>query len=278
MKPPEFGLLTLACATLLLGGCATQGNPKDPLEGFNRAMFAVNEGVDKVVIKPVAQGYDWVVPLPGKTVVGNFFSNLADPWIALNNLLQAKPGQALSDAGRFLINSSVGIGGAFDIASELGLEKHEEDLGQTLGRWGVGDGPYIVLPLLGGRTTRDAIALIGDGYGDPLYYMVDDVPTRNIVLATRLISNRAQLLPVEKTIDEAALDKYAYLRDAYLQRRRSLIYDGSPPRIRDDDAAIPPAGWSSRSAVRTDVPGPDPAASPPAFNETVPSNVIAEGQ
>ncbi len=264
----------LACAGLLLGGCATQGNPKDPLEGVNRAMFSVNEGLDKVLFKPVAQGYDFVVPLPGKTVVSNFFSNLTDPWIAVNNLLQAKPGQAFSDVGRFVINSTVGIGGAFDIASELGLDKHEEDLGQTLGRWGVGDGPYIVLPLLGGRTTRDAIALIGDGYGGPLYYMVDDAATRNILLGVRVVSNRAQLLPVEKTIEEAALDKYSYLRDAYLQRRRSLIFDGNPPRIKDEDAALPPAAplaWQANpmDALATPVliPG-------PVFNEREPSRVV----
>lgn len=263
----------LLCGSLLLGGCATQGNPKDPLEGFNRAMFAVNEALDKVVIKPVAQGYDFVVPLPGKTVVSNFFSNLADPWIAVNNLLQAKPGQAFSDVGRFVINSTAGIGGAFDIASELGLEKHEEDLGQTFGRWGVGDGPYIVLPLFGGRTTRDAVALIADGYGDPLYYMIDDVPTRNILAATRLVSNRAQLLPVEKTLDEAALDKYSYLRDAYLQRRRSLIFDGNPPRLKDEDAArdAAPSAWmlDPVEALGTPV-----LLSRGAFNESAPSGVV----
>lgn len=265
----------LACAGLLLGGCATQGNPKDPLEGFNRAMFAVNEGLDKVVIKPVAQGYDFVMPLPGRTVVSNFFSNLADPWIAVNNLLQAKPGQAFSDAGRFLVNSTVGIGGAFDIATELGLEKHEEDLGQTLGRWGVGEGPFIVLPFFGGRTTRDAITMIGDGYADPLRYL-DDVSTRNILLATRVVNARAQLLPADKTIEEAALDKYSYVRDGYLQRRRNLVHDGNPPRLKDEGADLSDPAPSAWNVEPIDAVG-TPVLVSRTFNETALPRVVAGG-
>lgn len=228
--------LALAAA-VLIAGCATTGSPKDPLEGFNRAMFAVNEGLDKVAIKPLAQGYDFVLPLPVKTMISNFFGNLQDPWIAANNLLQGKPGQALSDAGRFVINSSVGILGAFDVASELGIEKHEEDFGQTVARWGVGDGAYLVLPFFGPRTFRDALTLIVDGYADPVYYLTDDIPTRNILYGVRVVSNRASVLPADKTIEEAAIDKYAYIRDAYLQRRRNLIFDGRPPREKEEDAA-----------------------------------------
>lgn len=262
LKAPLRAAVGLIAAGLLLGGCASQGHPRDPLEGFNRAVFNVNEGLDKALIKPVAQGYDYVVPLPGKTLFSNFFSNLGDPWVAVNNLLQAKPGQAISDVGRFLVNSTLGIGGAFDIASEMGLEKHEEDLGQTLGHWGVGDGPYVVLPIFGGRTTRDAFGMIGDSFGDPLPYY-DKVAARNALLATRFVSFRAQLLPAEKTIDEAALDKYTYLRDAYLQRRRSLIYDGDPPRS-SDDAFLEPDGPESSEETTSAAPA---GASGKAINE-----------
>ena len=149
-------VLAAAFAATLLGGCATTANnPKDPYEGFNRAMFAVNEGLD-VVIKPVAKGYDIVAPAPVKTGIGNFFGNLQDIWTAFNNFLQGKGGSGLSDVGRVLINTTLGIGGVFDVAREMGLEKHAEDFGQTLGKWGVADGPYLYWPLIGPRTTLRA--------------------------------------------------------------------------------------------------------------------------
>ena len=227
----------LACVAgaMLAAGCAST-NPQDPLEGFNRGVFAFNEAADKVVIKPLAQGYDTVVPLPGKVVVSNFFSNVGDPWIALNNLLQGKPRDALSDIGRFLINSTIGILGTFDVASEIGLEKHNEDAGQTFGRWGAGEGAYVVWPIIGPRTLRDSVGFLVDGYADPVWY-VSDVSTRNSLAGLRFVNARAQLLPLDKTVSEAALDKYAYVRNAYLQRRRSLIYDGNPPRELENGAA-----------------------------------------
>jgi len=213
----------------LMGGCATSGNPKDPIEGFNRAMFSFNEGLDSVIVKPVAQGYDAVLPSPVKTGVTNFFGNIADVFIAVNNLLQGKVPDAASDAGRFVVNSTVGILGLFDVASNIGLEKHEEDFGQTFGRWGVGPGAYVVIPVFGPRTARDTVGLILDVKADPVAN-VDHIPTRNTLLAVRLVSDRANLLPADKVIEEAALDKYSYIRDAYLQRRRSLIHDGNPPK------------------------------------------------
>jgi phospholipid-binding lipoprotein MlaA len=213
----------------LLGGCATSGNPKDPIEGFNRAMFAFNEGLDTVLIKPVAQGYDAVLPTPVRTGVTNFFGNIADLFIGVNNLLQGKPDQALSDLGRVVVNSTVGILGLFDVATEAGLEKHEEDFGQTFGRWGVGDGAYVVIPVFGPRTVRDTAGLVLDVAADPVGN-VDHVATRNSLLALRMIDTRADLLPADKVIEEAALDKYAYVRDGYLQRRRNLVHDGNPPR------------------------------------------------
>lgn len=217
----------------LLGGCATSGNPKDPIEGFNRAMFAFNEGLDTVLIKPVAQGYDAVLPTPVKTGVTNFFGNIADLFIGVNNLLQGKPDQAVSDLGRVVVNSTIGILGLFDVASEAGLEKHEEDFGQTFGRWGAGDGAYVVIPVFGPRTVRDTAGLVLDVAVDPVGN-IDHVATRNSLVALRMIDTRADLLPADKVIAEAALDKYAYVRDGYLQRRRNLIHDGNPPREQAD--------------------------------------------
>lgn len=217
----------------LASGCATSGNPKDPVEGFNRAVFAFNEGLDTVLIKPVAQGYDAALPMPVRTGVTNFFGNIADLFIGVNNVLQGKPDQALSDLGRVLINSTIGILGLFDIATEAGLEKHDEDFGQTFGRWGIGDGAYVVIPVYGPRTVRDTAGLVLDVTVDPVGN-VSDVATRNSLLALRLIDNRADLLPADKVIEEAALDKYAYVRDGYLQRRRNLIHDGNPPREQAD--------------------------------------------
>lgn len=228
-----FPLIMVAALTGGLSACATTANnPKDPYEGFNRAMFAVNEGID-VVVKPVAEGYDAAAPLPVKAVVGNFFGNIGDVWTALNNLLQGKPGQAFSDVGRVLVNTTIGIGGTFDVASEMGLEKHAEDFGQTMGAWGVSDGPYFYWPIIGPRTTRDTVGWGVDAYVDPVM-RVNDVPLRNSLAGVRLIDLRASMLASDKVVEEAAFDKYNYIRDAYLQHRRSEIYDGNPPREKID--------------------------------------------
>jgi phospholipid-binding lipoprotein MlaA len=225
--------LLVAALSGVLGGCATSGNPKDPIEGFNRAMYGFNEAVDTVLIKPVAQGYDAVLPTPVRTGVTNFFGNIADFFIGVNNLLQGKPNQAASDLGRVLVNSTVGLLGVIDWASGMGMEKHEEDFGQTFGRWGAGDGAYVVLPIFGPRTVRDTAGLVLDVAADPVAN-IDHVPTRNTLLALRLVDTRADLLPADKVIEEAALDKYSYVRDGYLQRRRNLIHDGNPPREQAD--------------------------------------------
>jgi len=230
-----FGLLLLG-ALGALGGCATTGgNPDDPLERYNRAMFNFNDGVDKAVIKPVASGYKAVMPGFARTGVTNFFSNLGDIWIGINNILQGKIGAGASDFGRFAINTTAGILGLFDVASNAGLEKHNEDFGQTLGRWGVGSGAYVVLPILGPSSVRDGFSRLAvDWHGDPLWY-VSNVPTRNELLGVRLVNERANLLDIGQMAEEAALDHYAYVRDAYRQRRRSLVYDGAPPREPDPD-------------------------------------------
>ncbi len=216
----------------LLGGCATAGDAHDPIEGFNRGVFAFNEGLDKAVIQPAAKGYEAVLPTVVRTGVSNFYGNIADLFIGVNSLLQGKPADAVTDAARFIFNSTFGIAGIFDVASEMGLEKHEEDFGQTFGRWGAEPGPYLVLPVFGPRDVRDAAGLLLDLSADPAGNL-DHIPTRNTLSAVRLISERATLLPADKIIEEAALDKYSYVRDAYLQRRRSLVFDGRPPREPD---------------------------------------------
>ncbi|MFZ2268556.1 MAG: VacJ family lipoprotein [Azonexus sp.] len=219
--------------SLVLAGTAMAGdNPRDPYEGFNRTMYTVNEAVDKAVIKPVGQGYDKAVPLPLKASVGNFFGNAGDLWIGANGALQGKFADAGIDIGRLLINSTIGIFGLFDVASELGLEKHEEDFGQTLAVWGVGDGGYVFWPIIGPRTVRDTAGWGVDYFADPVGY-TRSIPVRNSMAALRFVDIRASLLPADKVVEEAALDKYAYVRDAYLQRRRNQIFDGRPPRQDD---------------------------------------------
>lgn len=232
----QVRLVVLAAITAgLVGGCATtSGDVRDPAEGFNRAVFAFNEGLDTAVIKPVAKGYEAVLPTLARTGVSNFLGNISDLFIAVNNLLQGKPADAVGDAARFVFNSTFGIFGIFDIASDMGLEKHDEDFGQTLGRWGMDTGAYLVLPVFGPRDVRDAAGLVLDLAVDPVGNL-DHIPTRNSLSALRLINERAALLPADKIIEEAALDKYSYLRDAYLQRRRSLVYDGRPPRELDTE-------------------------------------------
>ena len=223
--------LTAAFIGGLTGCASTANNPKDPYEGFNRAMFSVNEGID-VVAKPIAQGYDAAAPLPVKAGIGNFFGNIYDVWTAVNNLLQGKGGDAMSDLGRVLINTTVGIGGVFDVASEMGLEKHAEDFGQTLAVWGVPEGDYLYWPLIGPRTTRDTFGWMVDAAADPVW-RVDDVALRNSLVGVSFIDLRASLLPTDKVVEQAAFDKYNYIRDAYLQNRRSAVRDGNPEKEGD---------------------------------------------
>ncbi len=223
----------LIIAALLLNGCATTSQSGDPLEGYNRAMYSFNDLADRAVIKPIAKVYDAVTPDPISQGVSNFFSNLNEITVILNDLLQFKFSQAADDTGRFLLNSTVGFAGVFDVAGYAGHQKHNEDFGQTLGAWGVNSGAYVVLPFFGPRTMRDSVGLVADVYTDPVPY-IDHVPTRNQVAATRIVDSRANLLHAEKVLDQAALDEYAFVRDAYLQRRQNLVYDGNPPEEDDD--------------------------------------------
>lgn len=228
---------TAFAAAVVLPGCATtQGaNPADPLEPMNRAVFAFNEAADKAVVKPVAQAYDTVVPELFRFLIGNFFSNLGDVWTSVNQLLQGKPREAVSDAARVLINSTLGFAGVADPASEMGFEKHREDFGQTLGRWGVGSGPYLVLPILGPSSLRDGAGLVADYGFDPIG-AANSEGVRNNAYLLRAIDTRASLLQAEKVVEGAALDKYSFIRDGYLQRRKSLIWDGDPPASDDDES------------------------------------------
>lgn len=231
MQPARLSLLrTLAMlAVIVLSGCATAKNPQDPLEPLNRGIYKFNETVDRLALKPVAKGYRAVVPPPVRGGVTNFFGNFRDVTTAINNALQLKIDVAFADVARVAVNSTVGILGVFDVASRIGLEKHEEDFGQTLGRWGFPDGPYLVLPILGPSNVRDAVGWVGDYYTDPEFYLITESPETWIALGTRIVNVRANLLEAERLLEQAALDRYAFLREAYLQRRRSLIYDGNVP-------------------------------------------------
>jgi phospholipid-binding lipoprotein MlaA len=221
----------------MLGGCASQGDrvPGDPVEGFNRAMYTFNDKLDTYALKPVAKGYKFVLPNVVQTGVNNFFSNLGTLTSIVNDLFQFKLEKAMTDTGRFVINSTFGIGGLIDWASKDGIEYNKEDFGQTLGHWGWKNSSYLVLPFFGPGTVRDHGGFAVDTlFFDPIYY-VDHVPTRNEVLVTKTISTRASYLPGSDLLDEAALDPYAFMRDAYLQRRENQIYDGNPPKENFDD-------------------------------------------
>jgi phospholipid-binding lipoprotein MlaA len=195
----------------------------DPYEGFNRAMFGFNNGIDVWVLKPIAKGYRFVTPDFVETGVSNFFSNLLEIRNFLNAGLQGKGKKTAAHTGRFLVNSTLGIAGIFDVAKYMGLEKQDgEDFGQTLATWGAGSGPYLVLPLLGPSTLRDTVGIPADAYADPVTY-VDHVPTRNSLTAGEIIDTRAGLLETEKLLSG---DRYIFIRDAYLQRRNYLINDG----------------------------------------------------
>jgi phospholipid-binding lipoprotein MlaA len=229
----SISLASVVCFT----GCATAKNPRDPLEPLNRKVYGFNEAVDKAVTKPLAKGYRAVVPIPLRGGITNIFGNFSDVTTAINDLFQLKMPRAASDFGRVAINSTLGILGLFDVASRIGLEKHDEDFGQTLGYWGMGPGPYLVLPFLGPSDARDAVGLVGDYFTDPEFYLVTHTPETYIVFGTRVINLRANLLSVEELFNQAALDRYSFLRDAYLQRRRNQIYDGNPPPLGDENGA-----------------------------------------
>lgn len=238
-------LLSVLAAAMLLGGCATAARP-DPLETVNRKVFAFNDALDDAVIRPAAEVYQAVLPRPVRVGFTNFFGNVRDVWSAFNLVLQGRIPEAATDVLRFTTNTVFGIYGFIDIATELGLERRGEDFGQTLGRWGFPPGAYIVWPILGPSTLRDSIGLPVDVLAAPQPF-ISDIGLRNTLTVTQVISVRAGLLQATQVLDDIALDRYSFVRDAYLQRRRSLIYNGEPP-----DAG----------EVRYDLPDPDEPAAP----------------
>jgi phospholipid-binding lipoprotein MlaA len=225
--------LTLAAAA----GCASTGerDPRDPLEPLNRGIYSFNDHVDHLLVKPAAEIYKGLVPEIVRTGVSNFFSNLNDVIVALNSLLQGKVTQAALDVSRIVVNTTAGLLGTIDVATEIGLEKHNEDFGQTLGYWGLGAGPYIVIPLLGPSSLRDSVGLLADWKTDPKTY-IEPPRDRNALWGLYFVSRRSELLETSKILDVAALDPYEFVRDAYLQRRRNLVYDGAAPD--EDDTEI----------------------------------------
>lgn len=228
-------LVPVLCA-LLLSGCATVTTPdaRDPWESWNRGVFGFNDAVDTAVLQPVAKGYQKVTPTLVQKGVGNFFGNLTDMWSVVNNALALRPKETGDSIGRVMLNTTVGLLGVIDVASDLGIERHSADFGLTLARWGVGSGPYVVLPLLGPSTLRDTAGLPVDNWGNPINQFGDEA-TRNGMVVVKMVDKRAQLLGAGQVLEGAALDKYSFLRDAYLQRRRNQVYDGNPP----EDEPVP---------------------------------------
>ena len=243
-------LVASVSVAALLSGCATTtatgpANPADPLESMNRSIYAFNDGLDEAVFKPVATAYQTVTPRVARQGVTNFFDNLGDAWSFVNNLLQGQGSDAYNSMVRFSVNTVFGIGGLFDIASEAGIERKKQDFGQTLGRWGVPTGPYLVLPFWGPSTIHDSAGLAVDAFGYPAN-TIDDVRWRNSLFGLRMVNNRANLLKAGDVLDSVALDKYSLVRDVYLRSRIGGAASGGDGRLEnydDDDAGqLPPEG------------------------------------
>jgi phospholipid-binding lipoprotein MlaA len=239
-KLPPYAL----CIALLLlaAGCASlppgsQRDPRDRFERYNRAMFSFNQAVDRTVVRPVAVGYTKITPRPVRQGISNFLANLSYPVVIVNDVLQAKPELFARDTARLVVNTTVGIGGLFDPASKWGLSANDEDLGQTFGRWGLPQGPYVMLPLLGPTTVRDGVGRVGDQFAEPRTY-IDDSTVRYGLTGLDLLDTRASLLDADEVMNRA-FDPYAFVRNAYLQRRLYQVTDGNAPEeeFPEDDAA-----------------------------------------
>ncbi|VFR17428.1 Nucleoside ABC transporter, periplasmic nucleoside-binding protein [plant metagenome] len=250
-------LTRLACAlsaAALLAGCATssQPDPRDPWEGMNRGIYQFNDTFDRALLRPVAQGYDYIVPDPIQNCVHNMFSNLGDVWSAANSFLQARGHDFFNTLGRFLFNTTMGVGGCFDVATANGARKIPNDLGVTLGVWGIGQGPYLVLPFLGASTVRDGVGTVGGFYGNVAAVgSIENVRLRNSLWGLEVVDRRASLLEVTDTVDRTAIDPYSFIRDAYLQRRNAQVLQRTGgadsdnlPDYSDDEDDVPatPAG------------------------------------
>jgi len=259
-----------ALALAAVAGCATTpgvdhqdrhtAGPKDPYESVNRKVFAFNDTLDDYALKPIAKAYNAVIPSPIRTGVHNFFGNFSDAWSAVNQLLQGKPVDAGTMVARVLTNSTIGIAGLFDPATSLGLERKPEDLGLTLGHWGLEPGPYLVLPLFGPSDIRDAVALPADTYVSPALLVAPKYWKELGIDTIGVIDTRAGLLGASQMLDDLAFDRYTFLRDAYITRRRSLVYDGNPPELPDtdtdgdDDSKSAPAPADAASGAKPAAP------------------------
>jgi phospholipid-binding lipoprotein MlaA len=251
--------LFLSVFVLLLSACATgpNANPNDPLEPFNRGVYAVNDALDKAVLAPTARVYQAVTPSVVRAGVGNFFSNLGDVWTTVNSVLQLRGQKAVESTMRFAVNTVFGFAGVLDIASEMGIPKHYEDFGQTLGRWGMPAGPFVMLPIFGPSTLRDTAAFPVDSQGNLISYVN---PERDRWAATVLnaVNTRAELFKSEQLLNQVALDRYSFIRDAYLQRRRAAVFDGDLRKNEDDE---PPTDKAQKSEAAEK---PASAEKPPA--------------
>ncbi|MHA7121276.1 MlaA family lipoprotein [Achromobacter xylosoxidans] len=234
-------IATVAAAGALMAGCAApqQPDPRDPWEGFNRGVYKFNDTVDRAVFKPVAQAYTYVTPEPVRSCVHNIFSNVGDLWSGTNSFLQGRGHDFVNTLGRFLFNTTMGVGGCFDVASANGARKIPNDFGTTLGVWGFGQGPYLVLPFFGSASVRDGVGLVGDWQGRMHGYMgvsaIDNVALRNSLWGLEVVDTRASLLNATDTVDRVALDPYSFVRDAYLQRRAAMV---AGQRV-DDESSLP---------------------------------------
>jgi phospholipid-binding lipoprotein MlaA len=270
--PPAAVLRTVAtcCLGFVVAGCATAGESRsvDPLETINRQAYAFNSAVDRGVLKPAAKAYDAYAPQWFRRGVSNFFTNLGYPSTIVNQLLQGKFLEAGQDTLRFALNSTLGLAGLLDPASDANLPHHDEDLGQTLGRWGVPPGPYLTVPLLGPASLRDAPSRVADQYLTPFYWY-DYGNERWVALGLDLVDTRARLLPLDAALDRA-FDRYAFIRDAYLQRREYQVYDGNPPEepLEDPleevpDESLPDAGATGEPDAASEPDAPSKSEAPP---------------
>lgn len=244
-RHPLLRLAPAAAAVLLATGCASvqNPNPADPWEGMNRSVHNFNEAVDKALLKPIAQGYEAITPRPARTCINNIFRNLGDIWSAVNSFAQARGHDFFNTLGRVLFNSTMGLGGCIDVASMNGAYRIENDFGVTLGVWGLDSGPYLVLPFLGASTLRDGIGNVSmmavGASASTSIQAIDNVPVRNSILGLYIVDGRAALLEADRLVDEISLDRYSFIRDAYLQKRKALVAgsaasDDNLPNYEDD--------------------------------------------
>ena len=264
-------------ALAALAGCAHVANPtpQDPWESYNRSMFKFNDTVDRAVLKPVAQGYETVVPRPARTCIGNIFNNMGDIWSAFNSFLQGRAPDGINSFGRVLLNTTMGLGGCFDLASMNGVQRIENDFGVTLGVWGIKSGPYLVLPFLGPSSLRDGVstALWYAVDTSPSYapvFQIDNIPLRNSILALAVVDLRAKLLPTDAMVNRIALDRYSFIRDAYVQRRKALVRGrhltphSTPDTVPNYDDDSLPNYEDEPSDAGTSAPAAQPANKAPA--------------